>query len=282
MLLWGNCQAGALATLLREPLWDNGYELAWSGPVFEMDDAGLAEVREQLPRAAAMVSQPIRDEYAIAGCGTGQLSALLPIDAELITFPVVYDTSAFPYQANAHRGDGSRIDAPLTDYHDLRAIVAAERELSVDEAVQWWPSPTADVVRYNAETSRAELARREAELDVRVGELIEQPVLFTLSHPTNVLLRNLAQQVLTRLDIDAAPTEPDRELLGARRAPVEDSVVAALGWPTSAGRSEWEVEKRTVPLAEVLEVQLEFYRRFPDIAEDSRRRYERRLTALGL
>lgn len=282
VLLWGNCQAGALATLLREPLWDNGFELAWAGPVFEMDDAGLARVRETLPRAAAMVTQPIRDEYAIAGCGTAQLAALLPDDGDLVTFPVVYDTSAFPYQVNAHRGDGSRIDAPLTDYHDLRVIVAADRGMSVSDTLQWWPTPSPEVIADNAASSRAELARRESDLDVRVGALIAQPVLFTLSHPTNALLRELAGQVLHRLNIDAQPAEPDRELLGARRAPVERAVVAALGWNPAAVREEWVVEGRTVSQEEVVAVQLDFYRRHPDIAQDARRRYQRRLAVLGL
>jgi hypothetical protein len=282
VVVWGNCQAAPLAALITGPLAEHGWDVQAVPPVFEVDAAGLAEVQDLLSRAALLVTQRIRDEYSIPGCGSDQLTALLPPTARVITIPVTYDTSAFPYQVNAHAGDGTRVDAPLTDYHDLRAIVAAERGLDVEDAVAWWPAPTADAVRSNAEASRAELGRREAELDVTVSDLLVDPVMFTLSHPANVVLAEVARRILRVLDLPADVVVPERQFLGDRRAPVEESVVNALGWDEEARRDGWQVLGRAVDQHELLTAQLAFYADGPDIVADARVRFAARLELLGL
>ena len=285
VIVWGNCQAEPLATLIEAPLRAAGWEVVHLPPVFEIDEAGLERVqRDLLPHAAALVSQPVRDEYRIPGCGTNQLAERLPDDARLVTIPNTYDTSGFPYQVNAHRGDGSRVDAPLTDYHDLRAIVAAERDLTVDEAVAWWPAPTSAMVSDNAASSKAELRRREHDLDVHSSDLLDGPAMFTLSHPTNATLVEIARRIVGALDLphdEAIPT-PEREFLGARRAPIEAAVVDALGWPSSARHDDWIVAKQEVPLRDVLDLHLDFYARHPDIVTDARTRFADRLELLDL
>jgi hypothetical protein len=282
VVVWGNCQAAPLAALLTGPLAEHGWDVIEVPPVFEVDAAGLARVQELLPRAALLVTQRIRDEYSIPGCGSDQLAALLPDTARIVTIPVTYDTSAFPYQVNAHAGDGARVDAPLTDYHDLRAIVAAERGLDVDDAVAWWPAPAVDAVRSNADASRAELGRREADLDVTVSDLLVDPVMFTLSHPTNVVLAEVARRILRFLDLPEEVLVPEREFLGARRAPVEEAVVDALGWDEAARRDDWEVLGEPVDRQKLLTAQLAFYAEHPDIVIDARRRFADRLDLLGL
>ncbi|HEY5822180.1 MAG TPA: WcbI family polysaccharide biosynthesis putative acetyltransferase, partial [Propionibacteriaceae bacterium] len=185
VIVWGNCQAEPLARLLEGPVAAAGWEIVHIPPVFLIDEHDLARVRNEiLPRAAALISQPVRDEYRLPGCGTAQLAERLPTSAALVTIPNTYDTSGFPFMVNAHEGDGTRIDAPLTDYHDLRLIVAAERGLSVDEALAWWPAPTPGMVTANATDSKSELQRREHDLDVHVSDLLDGPAMFTLSHPT--------------------------------------------------------------------------------------------------
>lgn len=283
VVVWGNCQAAPIAALLTEPLQAHGWGVRPIAPVFEIDATGLADVHELMARAAVLVTQPVRDEYSIPGCGSAQLSALMTAaDARVVTIPVTYDSSAFPYEVNAHRGDGARIDAPLTDYHDLRTIVAAERGLDVDAALEWWPAPTHAMVRTNAEASQAELRRRETELDVKASDLLNRPAMFTLSHPNNAVLAEIARRVLLALGIDGDVEVPEREFLGARRAPVERAVVEALDWPDSAQQDDWIVDKRVVPLREVLEVHLPWYAERPDIAIDARKRFRDRLSLLEL
>jgi hypothetical protein len=285
VIVWGNCQAEPLATLLEQPLAAAGWQVVHLPPVFLIDEEALARVQNEiLPRAAALISQPVRDEYRLSGCGTAQLAERLTDDARLVTIPNTYDTSGFPYQVDAHRGDGSRIDAPLTDYHDLRAIVAAERGLTVDEALAWWPAPTAEMVTTNAASSKAELHRREEGLDVRASDLLDGPAMFTLSHPTNATLVEIARRIVAALDISTPPdiAAPEREFLGARRAPIEAAVVEALGWSESARHDNWVVNQREVPQRELLETHLGFYAEHPDIVIDARSRFAARLALLDL
>lgn len=285
VIVWGNCQADPLATLLGPPLEAAGWRVVHVPPVFEIDEAGLSYVqREVLPHAAALIAQPVRDEYRIPGCGTGQLAGRLSDQARVVRIPNTFDTSAFPYQVNAHRGDGSRVDAPQTDYHDLRALVAAERGMSLADALDWWPTPSVDMVTKNAASSRAELERRELDLDVATSDLLTGPAMFTMSHPTNTTLVAVADRILDVLDLlDLPPVEvPEREFLGARRAPVEQAVVNALGWSAEAAREDWVVDKRSVPLRDVLELHLRFYGERPDIAGDARVRFADRLALLNL
>lgn len=282
VVVWGNCQSTPLAAMLTEPLLAHGWQVHPVPPVFEVDQAGLAEVHRLMANAALLVTQPIKDEYRIPGCGSNQLAALLGDDAQVVTFPVTYDTSAFPYQVNAHRGDGTRVDAPLTDYHDLRTIVAAERGLSVDDALDWWPAPTPEMVRSNADGSVAELHRREADLDVQVSDLLAGPAMFTLSHPTNAVLAETARRVLTVLGIEGDIDIPTREFLGARRAPIEAPIVETLGWSADVRHDNWIINGSELPQRDVLSAQLDFYATYPDIITDTRTRFARRLELLEL
>ncbi len=272
-----------MAALLREPLAPYGCEVVEVPPVFEATEDDLVRLRTVLAEGAALVSQPVRDEYHVAGCGTRQLAALLPDDGRLITFPVTYDSSAFPYQVNGHGGDGFRVEAPLTDYHDLRALVAAEQGRDVDDALAWWPAPVTAAVVTNAETSRAELRRRESDLDVGASDLLGPAAMFTLSHPQNAVLAAVARRVLAALGLPDEDGEvPAREFLGERRAPVEAAVVEALGWPEGARHDRWVVRGEALEPRTVLETQLGWYAEHPDVVADAQHRYRKRRGLLGL
>ena len=283
VVVWGNCQAEPLATLLTEPLRRHGLEIVPVPAVYLVDAAGLRRVREVLATAAVLVTQPIRDEYRIPGCGAAQLAGLLPAGARVVTVPVAFHTGTFPFQFNAHGGDGARVVAPVTDYHDLRAVVAAERGLTVAEALDWWPAPDPAVVRELAAASTAELTRREAGLDVSVSDAVGgSGAMFTITHPTNRLLVEMASRILAVLGLPGAVTTGPREFLGARRAPVEAAVARAFGWSEESVHDDWQVDNCTVPLSAVLEAHLALYAERPDIVADTRVRSSERLTALGL
>ena len=283
VLVWGNCQAAPLADLMRPALTAYGCEVLEVPPVFLVTAEELAQLQEALPTLGALVSQPVSDEYRVPGCGTRQLAERLPPGAPVVTVPVMFDSSAFPFQVNAHDGTGARVDAPLTDYHDLRALVAAERGLDVDQTLEWWPAPAADRVRTNAAASVAELARRDEATDVDGHDLLGPGAMFTLSHPTNLVLAAEAGRILRALGVDVPdPLPPEREYLGERRAPVEAAVVDALGWPDDAVRADWVVRHETVPLRTVLEAQLAFYAAHPDVPADSAVRHAARRERLGL
>ena len=140
------------------------------------------------------------------------------------------------------------------------------------------------MVTTNADSSKAELRRREQPLDVHSSDLLDGPAMYTLSHPTNATLVEIARRVVAALGLPDDPEipNPEREFLGARRAPIEAAVVDALGWPQSARRDEWVVAKQEVPLRDLLEVHLDFYAEHPDIVTDARTRFADRLELLDL
>lgn len=283
VVVWGNCQAAPLSALLTPALTAAGCEVVAVPPVFEATEADVARVHELLRGAAALISQPVREEYQVPGCGTRELAGLLPEDARLVTFPVTFDSTAFPYQVNAHGGDGARVPAPLTDYHDLRLLWAAEQGWSAGRTVQEWPRPPAEAVRISAAASLAELRRREADLDVVVSDLLTPGGLFTLDHPSNAVLAPLAARVLTTLGLPGVEVAaPEREFLGERRAPIEPAVVDALGWPEDTVRERWVVRGEPLDTLDLVGAQLDFYAGRPDVVADSRVRHADRRAALGL
>ena len=283
MVVWGNCQAEPLAALIREPLRHAGLEVASVPPVFLATEDDLARTRALLARTAFLISQPVRDNYRVRGCGTEQLAGHLPPSGRLVTFPVIFHIGMFPYQVNAHGSAGERVEAPLTDYHDLRAIVAARRGLDVGEALSWWPAPAAAAVREVNEESVAELGRREQGLDVAVSPVIDRPdAMWTISHPTNAVLASVAEGVLAAMGVDGTVEVPPRQFLGERQAPREEAVLTARGWPAGLATTAWVFRGRAYPLRAVLEQHLPFYAARPDVVTDALTRYADRLALLGL
>lgn len=305
VIVWGNCQAEPLSRLLAAPLAARGLRVVDVPPVFLVDDDGVRMVHELMAATAVLITQPVRDEYRVAGCGWRQLARLLPPTSRVLTFPVVFHTGLFPFQVNAHGANGERVDAPITIYHDLRTMVAAERGLTVEQTVRWWPAVSVTAARAVTEQSLTELRRREQDLDIEASDLVHGPhSLFTIDHPTNEVLGELARRVLGAVDGGAGgdvdfPAEvgvvtgaaggdpngvvvPTREFLGARRAPVEPGVSQAFGWPRAGEAPDWIEDGRRVGLATIVAAHLELYAARPDLVADGRARNAARLQILGL
>ncbi len=278
-LVWGNCQAPALARLLAPPLAAHGLEVLEVPPVHLLTPAQLGRVRGLLPRVRAFVSQPIRDEYATPGCGTAQLAAQLPRSAVVLRVASCFDVAAFPWSANAHGGDGVRVDAPLTAYHDLRVLLGAHRGWSRDRILAEWDSGDA-LVEAIAGASWRELRRRELTVDVPVSPWIRRPgALFTMNHPANATLQQVADAVLAALGVAGRTEPPDREMLGATRLPVEAGPARLLGWAASG--PAYVVDGRPVDLGDVVDAHLASYARRPDVVADAAGRFAGRWQPLA-
>lgn len=280
VVVWGNCQAAPLADLLRVPMAACGLTVVDVPPVYLADRRQLAAVHRSVRRAAYLISHPIREEYRFGGCGTAALASLLPSDGRLITVPTTFHIGPFPYLVNAHGADGTRVNAPLTDYHDLRAVVAASCGLDVAAATAWWPGPDVRAVRATNSESIEELRQRETGLDVGVSDLVAVPdSMWSMNHPSNGVLAEVARRVLAVVGCDGEVPVPTREYLGERRAPVDAEVAAGIGWPQ---RPDWTVQGKVLGASTVLAAHLGFYRSRPDVVADTVRRYAERIARLGL
>ena len=65
VVVWGNCQAPPVAQLIAGPLRALGMDVLDVAPVYLIDAAGLAQVYAALPSCAALVAQPVRDDYRL-------------------------------------------------------------------------------------------------------------------------------------------------------------------------------------------------------------------------
>ncbi|MEI4277849.1 WcbI family polysaccharide biosynthesis putative acetyltransferase [Klenkia terrae] len=284
--VWGNCQAESIRRMVAPAGAAHGVEFVRLPPVFEMDEAEVGRLHALMAVAGVLVTQPVKDEYRVPGCGSEQLVALLPADARVVRVPTTYYEGLFPWQVHAHDADG-RVDAPLTDYHDLRLLDAAVRGWDVARAVARIEElePAADAVRDLAARSQAELRRRNADLDVDTTDAVVAggaEAMWTVNHPANATLREVGAGVLATLGWPGEPDVPDHQMLGGSRAPLEAAVLTALGLDPAAARPRWSLAGRDVPWAEVAGPQLQLYAEQPDVARRAVEKYAERTAALGL
>lgn len=285
--VWGNCQAESIRRMVAPAGAEHGVEFVRLPPVFEMDEAEVGRLHELVGRAGVLVTQPVKDEYRVPGCGSEQLVALLPADARVVRVPTTYYEGLFPWQVHAHDADGARVDAPLTDYHDLRLLHAAVQGWDVDRAVARIGDlvPDAGAVRDLAARSQAELRRRNAALDVDTTDAVVAggaEAMWTVNHPANATLREVGAGVLATLGWAGEPAVPEHQMLGGSRAPLEAAVLAALDLDPAAARPRWSLAGRDTPWAEVAAAQLALYADQPDVARRAVERYADRTAALGL
>ncbi|GHE12791.1 WcbI family polysaccharide biosynthesis putative acetyltransferase [Klenkia taihuensis] len=284
--VWGNCQAESIRRMVAPAGAEHGVEFVRLPPVFEMDEAEVGRLHELVGVAGVLVTQPVKDEYRVPGCGSEQLVALLPADARVVRVPTTYYEGLFPWQVHAHDAAGARVDAPLTDYHDLRLLQAATRGWDTDRAMAAIETARLDpeAVRELAAASQRELRRRNAALDVDTTDSVVAggaEAMWTVNHPANATLREVGAGVLRTLGWAGEPAVPDHQMLGSSRAPLDTAVLAALDLDPAAARPRWELAGRDVPWAEVAEAQLGFYAQHPDVARRAVDRYADRLAALG-
>ncbi|KQS69350.1 WcbI family polysaccharide biosynthesis putative acetyltransferase [Modestobacter sp. Leaf380] len=283
--VWGNCQAESIRRMVAPTGAGHGVEFVRLPPVFEMDEAEVARLHALLPLAGVLVTQPVRDEYRVPGCGSEQLVALLGSGSRVVRVPTTYYEGLFPWQVHAHDEAGARVDAPVTDYHDLRLLDAAVRGLDVDAALEHLEDATPDpgAVRDLAAASQAELRRRNAALDVDTTDAVVAggaAAMWTVNHPANATLHAVGAGVLSTLGWSGEPAVPDHQMLGGSLAPLHPGVLDALGLDGTP-RPGWTIGGRDVPWPEIARAQLELYARQPGIAVRAVEKHRSRLDALG-
>ena len=285
--VWGNCQAESIRRMVAPAGAGHGVEFVRLPPVFEMDEAEVGRLHALMGVAGVLVTQPVKDEYRVPGCGSEQLVALLPAGARVVRVPTTYYEGLFPWQVHAHDEAGARVDAPLTDYHDLRLLDAAVRGWSTEQAVARIESheATGDGVRDLAARSQAELRRRNADLDVDTTDAVVAggaEAMWTVNHPANATLHAVGAGVLDTLDWAGEPAVPEHQMLGSSLSPLDAAVLTALDLDPTAARPGWSLAGRDVPWAEIADAQLALYAAQPGVAERAVARYADRLTSLGL
>lgn len=200
----GNCQATAIAELLREALSDQASITA--NEVFSVDlERGGEEVARLVGRADVVISQPVGDGYrGVDFLSTSWIEAHLKPHALLLKAPVVYDRTHLPQcfpLAGLHEG--------RLAYHDAHALDYFLQGRSVNDFLGDTARgdflPESFVVS-EAFRSLREIMRREGEagVDVRVSDSlvaaldVRQPM-QSVNHPDRELMAELTNRLIARI-----------------------------------------------------------------------------------
>lgn len=280
LLIWGNCQAEALRVLLAgSPTLE--LRTVRIPPVFELTRADLEHLRVLASRAAILLTQPVRDDYGNLPLGSEQVAALMPADRVVVHWPVIRFAGFHPFQAIIRDpADGSN-DPPQVPYHDLRTLASARHGTDL-----FGFEPSVSACAELAQASVAELRRREeAQCDVAISDVFTQPSpddMFTINHPGNRVLIELARRIQRALGRPTDAADPGRALLGEVRAPSPAAALTALGVAPVAGAGAWQVGGAEIAAREIHDAQLAWYSLHPSVVEAGWRRHEQTLRTLGL
>jgi len=279
LLVWGNCQAEAVRVLLSASptLPARAVRIP---PVFELTESDLGPLQRLAAKARVLVAQPVKDDYRNLPLGTAQVAALLPTGSAVVRWPVVRCAAYHPFQAIIRDPLDESRDPPVVPYHDLRTLASARTGLDMLTA-----DIPASACHGVAQASLAELRRRErAQCDVPISDVFDQPRvgdMFTINHPGNRILVELARRIQLALGAPADAVDPGRDLLGEVRAPMPAAALSALGLRDSAS-STWQLRDRSISSEEVHRVQWQWYRDNPRVVDAGYARYRETLSLLGL
>jgi hypothetical protein len=279
LLIWGNCQAEALRLVLaRSPSLQ--FSTVRMPPVFELTSADLPHLHALAGRASILLTQPVKDNYRELPLGGAQITSMMPTGATVIHWPVIRTSIFHPFQAIVRDPDGELGDPPIVPYHDLRTLASAQHNSD-----RWQAPVSVSSCQEIAAQSIAELRRREqAQCDVAISDVFDTPAagdMFTINHPGNRVLVELARRIQHLLGRPADAADPGRALLGEVRAPLPQQALTGLGIPGVESPS-WQVRGAEISAQEIHLAQWQWYRAHPRIIAAGYRRHRAALDILGL
>jgi hypothetical protein len=281
-LVWGNCQAEALRQVL-DAVPGRPYRTARIPPVHELQRCDLPYLEELLAHTAVLLTQPVRTGYRDLPIGVADLLERIPRRAAVLRWPVIRYAGLFPFQAIARHPADRSITPPGVPYHDLRTVAAARAGFGATEP--WDADVTAEQIRAVAAASRHELeARERRDTDVGISDVLAHhgaEAAYTINHPGNPVLHDLACRLLAAGDVPATPTLIVEPLLDSAWSPLEARVIDALGI-VAAPRPRWRLAGVELEPQQVHTTQLAWYYRYPDFVELTVRRHCAVMDILGL
>jgi hypothetical protein len=279
LLVWGNCQAEAVRVLLGGSKTLEA-ETVRIPPVFELTPADIEPLRRLASAASILVSQPVKDDYHDLPLGTAQVTAMMRHGATVVRWPVVRWAGLHPFQAIVRDPRDPSRDPPVVPYHDLRTLASARGSGGFFDH-----QAAVDSCRAVANESSAELRRREVrDCDVGISDVFDHPEsgdMFTINHPGNRVLVELAHRLQQALGRPADAADPGRNLLGGVSAPVDERAAQAFGLPAT-GERVWRVGDRQVTALDIHQTQLRWYRDNPWLVDAGYARHRETMELLGL
>lgn len=283
--LWvvvGNCQAEALRLVL-DAVPDRPYRTVRVPPVHELTATDMPHVHALLGRAAALLAQPIREDYRDLPLGTAQLAGMLPPSGRVVRWPVIRYAGLYPFQVIVRHPADRSVNPPAVPYHDLRTVAAAIAGRAPGDP--WDVEVGPGRFRDNAEASIAALAARERrDTDVAVSDVLAAAgvdACHAINHPGNTVLAALARRILAAMDVTAGVVPIEHVLLNSVYVPLEARVIDALGIAAEP-RPDWRLDGATLRAQDVHETQMRWYADHPDYLGLTVERHGATMDLLGL
>jgi GT2 family glycosyltransferase len=255
LILYGNCQADALAVLLRsDPTVSALYRIVYL-PSFENHEASVSDLMQVSDVASAAILLEQYDPQPFPHRKT------LPADCITVTFPSVDLMILWPLYAANPYNDPPSAEFPWGPfpYGDRAIIDCIDRGMQADDILEYYLSPEAAYLPnlehlHRIETGR--LAARDGKCEIKMAGFVfewyrRERLFWASNHPAMPVLRELLKRLLERVSVDRPDlrdVDIDRTLdgwppegpLGFPRIPVHPGVAEflELAWYQGPGSAE--------------------------------------------
>jgi hypothetical protein len=231
ILILGNCQAQLLEAMFLHAA--PGVALQRFPPVFEMTSLDEGPVARAMAAADVVFAQRTAADFPLRWLTPAALRAAL--GARAVIWPNVYFDGYFPGTQYIYRAGGEKLQSPLEDYHLAPFVAAFRRGEGPEAAARALFEPPGDDP---LDVSLAELERREAECDLRIGDVLRDTAArrrpcYTPNHPTNEVLSALGARMAAHAGVafDRAAAAAFGPKLNRIYIPAFPGIVRRLGLP---------------------------------------------------
>jgi hypothetical protein len=220
IVIIGNCQARPIAILLKEKI--HSLELINVGIVHLIKESQELEYLQYFESADLILTQPIYDAFKYKFFETDFIKSLYR--KKTLLWPNLHYKGYNPEIFYLRDATNKIIAGPLGDYHDTRIFECWKSCLSIDACVDLLLD-----FDYNEKlfkdfdkNSLKEMSYREENCDVVASHMIEmkrgeQKLFHTFNHPSNYLLRFIADEIVKILGHNISGSKnntPVKEMLG--------------------------------------------------------------------
>jgi hypothetical protein len=237
---YGNCQAKALGNILSDhPPFAGLFRVEILPPVYNLHEGDHQRVLEAATRAKLFVHQPITGQQ-FAPADTKTLVAAISPSSMSLCFPVLW-FDAYGPDVQYLKVDPAQDRAP-SDYHSTVVLSAYLLGRTVNDAVRTYEDRDALDPELAVQIMRDAVRRlkeREGWIAVNVpiadfveSECIGRRLFHTFNHPSSVTLFQVANEILSRLDLPSLGPDVQslhRNILAGPRMPELVALHEALG-----------------------------------------------------
>jgi hypothetical protein len=223
IFIHANCQGAPLSKILNRRT-SKTTVIDFFKPVHELTLDDKSEFASRVAKADVILTQNISNAFG-EWCSTENIRSIAQ-HSQVIVIPTLFFNGYFPSSTYVRGYDSLN---SFSDYHDKELMTMFYAGYRVEDALAYKMTSFGDV-SLGVDESINELKFRELMCDVVISDYIEENYLlrrlfWTMNHPDNYLLDELAVRVLIILDLPlGGKLTFAREFLGETVIPIDSSL----------------------------------------------------------